>query len=450
MGLFDIFKKKDNSTEAAPIANSSNTNELFPLIDKYKEYVVNFVSMQAQGNYSPISAYEKSNGELTGFLFINSDDSYTLSVEEVLSRMETGFEKKLAEGNIRSYAIFYHSQFTQNIPDHSIAYNDDQLKAISIIYNTKNGLKRKTALPYTFANDELSYSGFAELSPAQNNALFAVKLIEGKDYFQDREMVKSEVIENSIGLKISKSNNSNLSNTWGGIFGFTNFRSEQGSNTLKEYFALTLLNTAAYDNNPVRVSKLDFEDVTFKAVSYRKDPVSLIPVIKTDYTIEVENKEINEWENVYNLEAIVKGSGRSTFMVNYFATDYAENREVYLASKKLNIKLSAIAYVLDIHKDDENSELKYSEDFTAYMPNKDHVVFGCFDFIGQLESFRETSLLNDNSLKGYIMKVRLITNEEIKDFFTIDMFVSLENMRFAELQQGMKLTGMFQLQGQIA
>ena len=449
MGLFDIFKKKDSSAEAAPTLVNT-TNGVPAIIDKYKEYVVNFVSMQAQGNYSPISAYENNNGELTGFLFINSDDSYTLSVEEVLSRMGVSFEKKLAEGSIKSYAIFYHSQFTPNTQDHSIAYNDDQLKAISIIYQAKNGLKGKTALPYTFANDELTYSGFAELSQTQNNAIFTTKLVEGKDYFQDREMVKSEEVENSIGLKILKSNNGNLSNTWGGLFGFGYFRSEEGSNKLKDYFALTLSNNAGYDNDRVRVSKLDFEDITFKAVSYDKTPVSLIPVIKTDYTIEVENKEINEWENVNNLEAIIKGSGRSTFMVNYFATDYAENREVYLASKKLNIKLSAIAYVLDIHTTDENSELKYSEDFTAYMPNKDHAVFGCFDFIGQLESFRETFLLNDNSLKGYMMKVRLITNEEVKDFFTIDMYVSPENMRFNELLQGMKLTGMFQLQGQIA
>lgn len=449
MGLFDIFKKKDSSTEAAP-ALANTTNGIPAIIDKYKEYVVSFVSMQAQGNYSPISAYENNNGELTGFLFINSDESYTLSVEEVLSRMGVSFEKKLAEGSIRSYAIFYHSQFTPNTQDHRIAYNDDQLKAISIIYHIKNGLKGKTALPYTFANDELTYSGFAELSQDQNNAVFTTQLVEGKDYFQAREMVKSEVVENSAGLKILKSNNGNLSNTWGGVFGFGYFRSEQGSSKLKEYFALALSNKAGYDHDRVRVSKLDFEDITFKAFSYDKTPVSLIPVIKTNYTIEVENKEINEWENVHNLEAIVKGSGRSTFMVNYFATDYAENREAYLASKKLNIKLSAVAYVLDIHTTDENSELKYSENFTAYMPNKDHAVFGCFDFIGQLESFRETFLLNDSSLKGYMMKVRLITNEEIKDFFTIDMYVSPENMRFNELQQGMKITGMFQLQGQIA
>ena len=76
--------------------------------------------------------------------------------------------------------------------------------------------------------------------------------------------------------------------------------------------------------------------------------------------------------------------------------------------------------------------------------------YACFDFIGELEDFRETTLLSDNSLKAYIMKVRLITNPDMKDFFTIDMYVTPENMRFKELRIGMKLTGMFQMQGQIA
>ena len=75
--------------------------------------------------------------------------------------------------------------------------------------------------------------------------------------------------------------------------------------------------------------------------------------------------------------------------------------------------------------------------------------FGCFDFVGKLEAFREISVSEDKSVKGYILKVKLITNEDFEDFFTIEMFVNKENMRFENLTIGMKLTGMFQLQGQI-
>ncbi len=79
------------------------------------------------------------------------------------------------------------------------------------------------------------------------------------------------------------------------------------------------------------------------------------------------------------------------------------------------------------------------------MPN-----YACFDFFGLLIDFKETSLLEGDILKGYILTVKLISNPEIEDFFTIDIFVTQENMRFKELTKGMKISGMFQMQGQIA
>jgi hypothetical protein len=105
--------------------------------------------------------------------------------------------------------------------------------------------------------------------------------------------------------------------------------------------------------------------------------------------------------------------------------------------------------VLDVFKIPDG-DIKYAEDFAGYFPNKDVPNYGCFDFIGVLEDLKETSLLPSNSLKGYILNVRLINQPEVKDFFTIDMYVTPENMRFTELKKGMHLTGMFQLQGQIA
>jgi hypothetical protein len=237
---------------------------------------------------------------------------------------------------------------------------------------------------------------------------------------------------------------------WAGIFGFENFRNGSGSKVLQEHFALTLTKPKNHLNNGTSTHILDFNDISFKAISKEGEAMTLMPVVKTNYAIPVINKEINEWENVDNLEAVITGGGRDTFGIKYFATDYAEKRDVYLSQKNLNMKISGIVYVLDIHKTDNSGEVKYSEDFTAYMPNKDFSSYGCFDFIGELEDFRETSLLDNNSLKGYIMKVRLITNHEVKDFFTIDMYVTPGNMRFRELTIGMKLTGMFQMQGQIS
>lgn len=140
------------------------------------------------------------------------------------------------------------------------------------------------------------------------------------------------------------------------------------------------------------------------------------------------------------MEAIVSGNGKDTFGVWYFATDYAENKNRYLTEKKLDIKISGIALVVDTHE----------ANYTAYFPNNDLPDYACFDFLGILEDFKESNLFEDKTLKGYILKVKLITNPDVEDFFTIDMYVAKDNMRIETLTKGMKISGMFQMQGQIA
>lgn len=448
MKLFDIFKKKDNNEV---VKSEIPKSKLFLSLSKYNEYIVRFIGMQQQGNYAPISAYEKSNGEIIGFLYIHGEDnSYTLSAEEVIERMEVNFERKLADNEITSYVILYHSQFA-NDNNHNLANNDNELKAISISYNFKNGEKGKIGLPYHFERNKITYQGFKNFSQKENNIILRTQLKDNKDYFQDREEIKPPVTENEIGLKIRKSNNFDLSNTWCGIFGFESYRKPNGSQILIQHFALAMTDGSVTKRNNITVSQLNYADVSLKGISINENPKTILPVIKTDHVIDVVNEEINEWENVDNLEAIITGNGRGTFGLTYFATDYAENKEIYLSKKDLKIKISGIAFVLDISNIDKSArKIKYSDDFTGYTPNDDLPNYACFDFIGQLEDFKETFLLEDNSLKGYLMKVRLITNPEIEDFFTIDIFVTPENMRFEELTKGMKLTGMFQMLGQIA
>lgn len=437
MGLFDFFKKRDNNE----LQNSVTTkNELFLEISKYNEYIVMFIGMQQQGDYAPISAYEKLSGEIVGFLCVFGDDaSYTLSAEELIEKMESNFEQKLLNKEINSYAILYHSQFN-NDNNHSLANNDHERKAITLAYKWENGKKGKIGLIYQFGNNEINYQGFSNFSQEENNIIFRTQLKDNKDYFQDREEIKAPIIENEIGLKIKKSNIFDLSNTWSGIFGFESYSKPNGSQALKEHFALAMYKGKSFKKDNIKISQLEYQDVILKGVSFSEKAVTILPVVKTDKIIAVENIEIDEWENVENLEAIVSGNGEDTFGVWYFATDYAENRSRYLTEKKLNIKLSGIAFVLDTH----------NEDFTGYMPSLDLPNFGCFDFIGLLTDYKPTSLLESNSQKGYILTVRLFYLPEIGDYLSIDIFVTQENMRFKELTKGMKISGKFQMQGQIA
>lgn len=446
MRFFNTFKKDkkqyNKSKEQLP--------DLFHEVKKYNEYLVNFMKMQQQGDYAPISAYEDTSGKLSGFLFVNSDNSYTLSAEDVVKRMLANLEKKLADNKIRSYTIFYHSQFN-NDDNHTLAHNDDELKAITIVYNFYNQLKGQIGLPYIFENDDITYSSFQEFNQNENASLIHTKLKTGYNYFEVREEITPPKIVNKYGLKIIKANAFDLINTWCGIFGFDTYRSKDGNQVLKDYFTQTLNEKPYYENNIIRSTQLQFEDIAFKAVTVNNKPRIIIPEVKTDVIIPINNIEIQEWENMGNQVAIVKAKGKDTFAFSFLATDYAENKEKYLSEQKHRLKVSGIAFVIDVFKNSSsNDDIKYSPEFTAYFPNQDLPNYACFDFIGELEDYKETTLLNDNSLKGYIMKVRLITNPDIQDFFTIHIFAHPENMRIKTLEKGMKLTGMFQMQGHLS
>lgn len=434
MGLFDFFKKKNIDK---PQNSETPKSELFLAICKYSEYIMKYISMQNRGSYAPISAYEKSNGEIVGFLYAAGDDnSFILSAGEVFERMEDNFEQKLQNLEINSYVILYHSQFSEN-GNHTIAVSDDQLKAITVAYNFKNDQKGQIGLPYRFENNQIEYKRFSNFSQEENNIILRTRLKKNKEYFEDRVVIKAPVIEIDPSLKVTKFERLDFSDTWSGIIGYESFRRPCENEPLQQIFAYALWKGKTFKNDNVKISQLEYEDIIVKGISINESPVAFLPVVKTDKIVAVENKEINEWEK---LEAIVSGSGKDTFGIWYLATDYAENRNRYMTEKNLNIKLSGIVFVLDTH----------DEDYTAYLPSKDLPNFGCFDFFGVLLDFKQAKVLESTTKKAYILTVKLITHPEIEDFFSINMFVTLENMRFKELNNGMKICGMFQMQGQIA
>ncbi|WP_276380553.1 hypothetical protein [Flavobacterium sp. H4147] len=474
MGLFDFFKKKqkietteieENTVSSIKQSGKSlneiyakkqnieitkNPNEVFLLIRIYSEYIVRFIGMQLQNNYAPIAAYQKTDGEIIGYLYIAKDISYNLSAAEVISNMEIEFEKRLNEKSIKSYVILYHSNF-QDDNNHSVSKKNDEFTAISIKYKTTD-LKGNLGLRYFFNEDQISFDGISTFSREQNNLILKTELKEGKDYFQERVIIEEQIIENEIGLKIKKVNNGTVGDMWAGVFGFDRLNSEEGRNFLTIHSTFVLFQEPVKSNNEVLISEYASDNIIFRGVKKTYNTTrTAFPVLKTDFFVDVINKQINEWDNIDNLEAVITGNGRDTFGLIYFATDYAINKEKYHSNKKLNIELSGIIYTLEISNMPETTAdgPNYSEDFTMYMPNSKRSEFGYFDFIGQLESFREIDILDNRPSSGYILKIRLITNNDIPDFFTIEMFVNKENMSFENLEIGMKLSGLFQLQGQI-
>lgn len=476
MGIFDFFKKKNNSQENVSIpvqemempeekvveevveevvqtipevssqpVEEPKVNEEYEKIRIYNDYIVYSIALQLRGEYTPISAFEKENGEVEGFAYMVTEDAYALSPQQAIAQMEEKFESELQEGKIKSYVILYHSQFDHN-GNHTPAIQEGEFKGISLAYHFAGDEKKKTGLPYIFENQNITYKGFAEFSHEENNAIMNHQLIEGQNYFQNTEGIAAPEMTNEAGIIIRKSNVHNMMNTWSGIFGHQNFQTKDYGQYLN-----AILTQSESSDPPVDIkSKTEFDGVTFKTTLTEELSI-IIPEVTTDYTLDFETRSIREWENALNLQAIVAGPARETFGVWFFATDYAENKNTYMTQPHLKVNISGIVFILDIHTNTDLPDgTKMSEDFTTYAPSQDLPNYACFDFIGQVVDFKETELLEDRSVKGYILKLKLITNEENEDFFTIDAFVNKENMRMETLTKGMKVTGALQLQGKIA
>ncbi|ROH90052.1 hypothetical protein EGI15_15365 [Chryseobacterium cucumeris] len=476
MGIFDFFKKKNNSQEnvSTPVqemempeekvveevveevvqtipevssqpVEEPKVNEEYEKIRIYNDYIVYSIALQLRGEYTPISAFEKENGEVEGFAYMVTEDAYALSPQQAIAQMEEKFESELQEGKIKSYVILYHSQFDHN-GNHTPAIQEGEFKGISLAYHFAGDEKKKTGLPYIFENQNITYKGFAEFSHEENNAIMNHQLIEGQNYFQNTEGIAAPEMTNEAGIIIRKSNVHNMMNTWSGIFGHQNLQTKDYGQYLN-----AILTQSESSDPPVDIkSKTEFDGVTFKTTLTEELSI-IIPEVTTDYTLDFETRSIREWENALNLQAIVAGPARETFGVWFFATDYAENKNTYMTQPHLKVNISGIVFILDIHTNTDLPDgTKMSEDFTTYAPSQDLPNYACFDFIGQVVDFKETELLEDRSVKGYILKLKLITNEENEDFFTIDAFVNKENMRMETLTKGMKVTGALQLQGKIA
>lgn len=476
MGIFDFFKKKNNNQENVSTlvqemempeekvvhevveevvetipeipsvqVEEPKVNDEYEKIRIYNDYIVYSIALQLRGEYTPISAFEKENGEVEGFAYMVTEDAYALSPQQAIGQMEEKFENELQEGKIKSYMILYHSQFDNN-DNHNPATKEEEFKAISLSYHFEGADKAKTGLPYIFENQNVTYKGFAEFSHEQNNEIMNHQLVDGKDYFPNAEGIAAPETTNEAGIIIRKSNIHNLVNTWSGVFGHENFQTKDYG----QYLTTVLMQSTVADSSGEGKSKTEFEDVRFKTI-VTDELSTIIPEVKTNYTLDFETRSIREWENALNLQAIVAGPARETFGVWFFATDYAENRNTYITQPHLKVNISGIVFILDVHTNTDLPDgTKMSEDFTTYAPSQDLPNYACFDFIAQVVDFKETELLDDGSVKGYIMKLKLITNEEHEDFFTIDAFVNKENMRFETPVKGMKVTGALQLQGKIA
>ena len=258
-------------------------------------------------------------------------------------------------------------------------------------------------------------------------------------YFGYKKLNLTE--EKEMSVKIEKTAKVSHGDHWGAMYGF----SEDTEHKVNESFDELELQEVLSDNLALYHSS--YGQIENIAIVKDRELLTLFPQLLTKKTLPITLKSIVEWTPTDGLEAHIKGSGRDTFGLGFFATDYAKNREIYKKGGTLEIALSAFAYVVEkggISDSNESSEVLFAEDFCGYFPSQEIDDGYGFEFIGKLLSI-ET--MNYRDEKFYIMEVKLINDNELE--FILPMAVNVKNVRDEKIEVGDSISGVFWLQGRI-
>lgn len=252
-------------------------------------------------------------------------------------------------------------------------------------------------------------------------------------------------------IKISETDNGSHGDNIGGLIGFNSLNSEKGRNLINELMAKSMIEKPelaikSYELKSISIS--NNPNLNLRVLTDTKNVLSAFPYLRTNYILPYKTKEIIEWKHMNKCEAEIKGGGRNTFGLDFFPTDYAINKSKYISNNEFQLHVSAIAFVVDKSEMNQDTEVKFSEDFVSYMPSSNLPRQTYYDFIAKVIDFDEVTF--DNNDQGYITKVKLINKDLDPNFFTVDMFMNKENMRIQSLEKGMKISGLLWFQGEIA
>lgn len=183
--------------------------------------------------------------------------------------------------------------------------------------------------------------------------------------------------------------------------------------------------------------------LSFLGVLDHNDFCTLYPVLMTLRAVPVTIKGIIEWKHVRGVEAQIMGSGRDTFGLNFFATDYLEQADRYRTGGVLMVSLAGLAYV--VQESPVLSPTEYSDEFCAYLPYEGSE---CSDytFIGQIISVNDLTVCGEDCC---ILDVRLINDADDDAFFNLELLVNARHVT-TSLAIGKRVSGTFWLQGRLA
>lgn len=156
------------------------------------------------------------------------------------------------------------------------------------------------------------------------------------------------------------------------------------------------------------------------------------PYLKTNRYDTFQILSIQEWSDVYNLEAVITVSYQDKMGIKFFATDYALHADKYRTAAPIQINITGLGYFIEeIDLNSVQEQLmgaisakvptvnKISENFCCLMPQQESATYS---FIGKIKQF-EKYLLGETS--GYLITLNVTPDYELT-FFIADFNLRTE------------------------
>lgn len=178
-------------------------------------------------------------------------------------------------------------------------------------------------------------------------------------------------------------------------------------------------------------------DSLVRSVIKNEALLTSFPVFKGLNYHKIETQKITEWSHIKCLEAIISAKHPCGGAINFFATDYAINKNLYKNTKDIYVNISCLIYKLesfDINEYNKKSDMKFDDNFCGYFPGD---LADEIQFVGRIKSFNKHNLAE---IKGYLLTLEITTD------FLVEMFIAEANLNI-NLEDNKHIYGYGWIQG---
>ncbi len=182
-----------------------------------------------------------------------------------------------------------------------------------------------------------------------------------------------------------------------------------------------------------------------RAVTISGEREAVYPYLKTNSKTRFYTQQIVEWENGEPIvEAEIEGSLNKDLPLNFFATDYAVNKQIYQSQSSIEIGLSAL--VLELFKSDKDTN-DINQQPKGIWINRNYNSKSYFSFEGVILEINSASI--DALTLSCIMKLKLGKSDWPGTDLVVDAYVTNSNIKTDKIQAGMLVQGILWFQGEI-